>query len=347
MKKRLAALVLGGLFLLVATPAMSAKKVKWDVPIAFGSKLEVLGSSAVKLSDFLKDASGKKIRLKIVEPGKIVPAFQIFDAVKNGKVKAGFSWAGYWQGKIPAAALFASMPFGPEPSEYLAWLHEGNGMKLWRELYAKHNIVPVQCGILPPETSGWFKTEITSPDDLKGKKIRWSGLGGKVLANMGVSVVQIPGGELFQAAEKGVIDAFEFSMPAIDRRLGFYKIIKNNYYPGWHQPASPLELLVNKETWDKLEDEQRAMIEMGCMAVNAWAIARGEAIQAEFIEQNEKDGVNNRYWSESMLDAFRKSTDEVMKAESAKDADFKRVYEDMQAFRASYKNWSKLGYMPR
>ncbi|MGF1641092.1 MAG: TRAP transporter substrate-binding protein [Rhodospirillales bacterium] len=237
-----AAFVVGAM----VTPADAQEKVQWRVPIGFASTLPALGDNAPWVAEQLEAASGGNIRLRIEEPGKIVPAFQIMEAVKDKKVPAGYTWVGYDQGKIPALPLIAAVPFGMEPWEFNAWWYYGGGQQLGEELYAPHNIHPILCGIISPETAGWFKFEIQSLDDVKGLKIRFAGLGGRVMEKLGASVTMIPGGEIFQALEKGTIDASEFSLPEVDEKLGFHQVVKNNYFPGWHQPFTSLHLIVKQ-----------------------------------------------------------------------------------------------------
>ena len=185
----------------MTSPANAEEKVRWKVPIAFASTLPALGDNAPWVADQLKAASGGNIQFKIEEPGKIVPPFQIMEAVKDKKVPAGYTWVGYDQGRIPATPLISAVPFGMEPWEFNAWWYYGGGQQLGEELYAPVNIHPILCGIIGPETAGWFKFEIKSLDDIKGLKIRFAGLGGKVLEKLGASVTMIPGGEIFQALE--------------------------------------------------------------------------------------------------------------------------------------------------
>ncbi|GAB4247571.1 MULTISPECIES: TRAP transporter substrate-binding protein [Deferrisoma] len=349
-----------GLRLVAVTVAMAAlvvspgwakeKKVLLKVPIAFSTALPGLGSTIQWMADRIEPLSGGSMRMKVYEPGKLVAPFEILDAVSTGKVNAGYTTAGYWQGKMPAAALFSAVPFGPEAGEYLAWLYYGNGMKLYQEMYdqAGYNVKVLVCGIIAPETSGWFKKEIQSPEDLKGLRIRFYGLGGKVMEKLGASVSVIPGGEIFPALEKGAIDATEFSMPAIDKRLGFYKIAKHNYFPGWHQQATVFELLINKDVWNGLSDHQKMVLEILSKASVADSYAYGEAIQFDAMKENvEKHGVKLHYWKDEMLQAFRKAWDEVAEEEAAKDEFFKKVWEDMKAFRTNYKVWQAYAFLPR
>lgn len=318
-------------------------------PIAFASNLPALGTPILFVADQLQKISNGEVEMKVYEPGKLVPPLEILDAVSSGKANSGYTTAGYWIGKIPAAALFSAVPFGPEALEYMAWLYHGNGRKLYQETYdqAGYNIHVIPCAIISPETSGWFKEEITSPEQLKGLNIRFFGLGGKVMEQLGANPSLLPGGEIFGALEKGQIDATEFSMPAIDERLGFYKIVKNNYFPGWHQQATVFELMINKEFWNGLTERQRAIIELVCMASMTNSVAEAEAAQGEtLVRQRDENGVQLRYWSDDMLQTYRDAWDEVLK-EQQSDPMFKKVWDDLSAFRESYDLWEKHAFLPR
>jgi TRAP-type mannitol/chloroaromatic compound transport system substrate-binding protein len=226
------AVALGMTVAAIGTAEAKSDRVRWSVPIAFGTNLVALGDTLPWVSESLEKMSDGKIKFQIFEPGKLVPGIEIFDAVSSGKVDAGYSWMGYEQGKVPASVLFGAVPFGMEPWEFMSWMYFGGGDALLKELYAPHNVVPIFCGIISPETAGWFRFEIKDLDQLKGLKMRAAGLGGKVMQKMGASVTVLPGGELFQALEKGVLDATEFSLPAIDQQLNSHKVAKPNYFPG-------------------------------------------------------------------------------------------------------------------
>ncbi len=332
---------------IAAAPADAAEKVRWKVPIAFSSTLPALGDTAPWVAERLKLASGGDVQLKIFEPGKLVPPFQIMEAVKNNKLPAGYTWIGYDIGKIPALALLGAVPFGMEPWEFMAWWYYGNGQQLAEELYGEHSVHPILCGIIPPETAGWFSFEIKSLDDVKGLKIRFAGLGGKVLEKLGASVTVLPGGEIYQALEKGAIDAAEFSLPEVDQLLGFDKIVKNNYFPGWHQTFTSLHLIVNKTVWDGLQDSTKGMIDMGCIAGTANSLAKAEANQGPVIAGFPAKGVTPRKLPEDVLRTLQKTSKEVLEEEAAKDAWFKKIYESQKAFSEQYALWKKFGFLPR
>jgi TRAP-type mannitol/chloroaromatic compound transport system substrate-binding protein len=331
-------------------PAIAKDKLLLKTPIAFATALPGLGSPIPRVAEQLKLMSGGTLRMKIYEPGKLVPPFEILGAVSSGKINSGYTTSGYWAGKIPAAPLFSAVPFGPEAGEYMAWLYYGNGLKLYQEMYdqAGYNVHVLPCAIIAPETSGWFAKEISSADDLKGLKMRFFGLGGKVMQKLGVATSLLPGGEIFPALEKGAIDATEFSMPAIDARLGFHKLVKFNYFPGWHQQATVFEVLINKDVWNGASAQHKAILENACKASMADSFAEGEAIQhAAMIKNVEKNGVQIKTWNDEMLATFKKTWEEVANEEAQNDAFFAKVLADLKSFRKGYAVWKTNAFLPR
>ena len=330
-------------------PAIAEKNVLLKTPIYYNSALPGLGSPIKYVADNINELSGGSIKVKTYEPGKLVSPKEILDTVSTGKVQAGFATAGNWGGKIPAARLFSSIPFGPEAPEYISWFYYGNGNALHQELYDKNKLnVKVQvCGILPPETSGWFNKEINQASDLEGLKMRFFGLGALVMEKLGVSTVGLPGGEIFPAIEKGVIDATEFSMPVVDQRIGVKKLLKYNYFPGWHQQATVMELIINKDVWSGLSERQQSVINHICKSATLDALAYGESLQSPVMKRNLEEGVVNKYWSPEMLDIFQSKWNEVIEEQSAADADFKRIFADLNSFRESYDLWESNAFLPR
>lgn len=335
-----------------ANPAL-AKKVKpvlLKVPSTYAAVLPGLGTTTTWVAERLHIASNGSLKMKVYEPGKLVAPFEILNAVSTGKVNAGYSISGYWEGKMPGSSIFSTVPFGPEAGEFLAWMYYGNGRKLYQEMYDQggYNVHVIPCGIIAPETGGWFKKPIDTVADLKGLKIRYYGLGGKVLQKLGASVSLIPGGEIFPALEKNAIEATEFSMPAIDSRLGFYKIAKYNYFPGWHQQATLFELLINKDTWNQMDESQQMLMEIICKAATCDAYAFTESLQAKVMKENvEKHGVENRYYSKELLSAFESAWKEVATELSETSPFFKKAWEDLSEFRGTYDMWENYAFLPR
>ena len=338
---------------LATTTALAATGVQaqevFEMTSGFARNLPLLGTGATDFVDKVNSIS-TEVEFEQFDPGELVPTLEALDAVANGSVDAAWTTSGYWQGKIPAASLFAAVPFGPEAGEFLGWMLYDDGNALFQRMYeeAGYNVQVMPCGITAPETSGWFKEEITSLDQLQGLNMRFFGLGAEVMQRLGVSTSLLAGGDIFPALERGAIDATEFSMPRVDARLGFYNIAKFNYFPGWHQPATIYELLINKDRWDELDEIAQNQITIACQANLATMYAEGEATNYQaMIENEEQNGVTIVQWPAEMLDAFETEWTAVAEDLAAEDAFFKEVWEDLQEYRANYETWGNSIYLPR
>ena len=325
----------------------AAEKIRWKVQSTFNTGWPALGDPIARLADTLNKATDGRIQLKVYEPGKILPPLEISPSISKGDLPAAYNYMAYDQGRIPAAVLFAAVPFGMEPWEYAAWWFEGEGSKLANDIYNKQNIKVLLCSTIGPETAGWYRNPITSLDDLKGLKIRFSGLGGMVLNEIGASATLMAGGEIFAALEKGTLDATEYSMPAIDEVLGFHKITKFNLFPGWHQVSTSTHFMVNLDLWNKIGPADQALFEMACTAAAMRAITTGEFLQGKQIASFPSKGVTAARLPDSVLRELQKVSAKVMAEQSAKDADFKKVWNSQQAFMKEYDVWQKWGYLPR
>jgi TRAP-type mannitol/chloroaromatic compound transport system substrate-binding protein len=325
----------------------AAEKIRWKVQSTFNTGWPALGDPIARLADTLDKATDGRIKLKVYEPGKILPPLEISPSISKGDLPAAYNYMAYDQGRIPAAVLFAAVPFGMEPWEYAAWWFEGEGSKLANDIYNKQNIKFLLCSTIGPETAGWYRNPITSLDDLKGLKIRFSGLGGMVLNEIGASATLMAGGEIFAALEKGTLDATEYSMPAIDEVLGFHKITKFNLFPGWHQVSTSTHFMVNLDLWKKIGAADQALFEMACTAAAMRAITTGEFLQGKQIASFPSKGVTAARLPDSVLRELQKVSAKVMAEQSAKDADFKKVWNSQQAFMKEYDVWQKWGYLPR
>jgi TRAP-type mannitol/chloroaromatic compound transport system substrate-binding protein len=324
----------------LATPAAAQERVQWKMQSAFPSNLPHTGVSAKRLEAMVDRLSGGNFKLKFYEPGALVPPLECFDAAEKGSVESCYSPAGFHAGKYPALAFFTTVPFGPQYGEFFAWKIYGGGNELQKEIYDRHGLTKFDCGATGPETSGWFREKIGSLDDLKGLKMRFFGLGAQVMQKLGVSTQLLAPPDIYPALERGVIDATEFAMPDMDIELGFYQVAKYNYYPGWHQPASVGELLMNKAAFEALPETYKAMLEAAC----GWNIhinyAESEAMNPPAMnEMLEKYGVQNVRWTDTELAAFEEAWNEVLAEQAAADPIFKKVADSYLAFRKVYKTW--------
>ena len=325
----------------------SLPAIHWRVPVAFGTNLPALGDNILIVAEMIEKSTAGRIDLQVFEPGMIVPPFSITEGVKDKKIDAGYTWVGYDSGKIPATPLISAVPFGMEPWEFAAWYFEDEGKMLAEALYEPHNVHPVLCGLVSPETAGWFREPIETLEDFKGLKIRFAGLGGVVLQKLGASVTLIPGGEIYQALEKGAIDATEFSLPVVDQMLGFDRVAKYNYFPGWHQTFTSAHLIVNLETWRALPPSDQALIEMACTAGVIRNLARGEALQGEVMSGFADKGVTPMKLPLDILKQLQAVTQEVLEDEARKDEDFARIWNSQKTFMGKYKIWKDHAYLPR
>jgi TRAP-type mannitol/chloroaromatic compound transport system substrate-binding protein len=344
--------VLGGaLAALVAFSAVTASaqdqpKHRWKMDSAFGSKLAVLGPAGVRVAENISKLSLDTLRLKFFEPGALVPGVQYFDAVSSGSLDAAWGGAGYHMGQNTAYGFFSALPFGPGFGEYNGWMFHGGGQELYQELMAKSNIYVRVCGMIPPESSGWFREEIKSISDLRGIKMRFFGLGARVMEKIGVSTQLLAGGDIYPALELGSIDATEFSMPSIDETLGFHQVAKHYYFPGWHQPSSFGDLSINMDRWAALSDWQKEIVGVVCDANIMQEYVDGEAQQGGAINRMRDDfGVNMHSWSDADLELLEAKWNEVAVTESKANPDFDRVYKHYSAYREEQKDWRSRGYL--
>ncbi len=331
--------------LAISTGDAEAKKVRWKMHTAFGENVAVIGPVGYRIADWVRAMSDGDFDIKVFEPGALAGGYAYYDPVSQGAFEAAYGTPGANQGKNSAYAFLSTWPFGPGALEFNAWMRYGGGIELARELYGKDNIMYFYCGMIPPETSGWFREPIESLDQLRGLKMRFFGMGAKVMQKFGVATQQLAGGDIYPALELGTIDATEFSMPAIDRSYGFYQIAKYNYFPGWHQQSTTNEILVNMDKWNELSDPHKAMFEVACTANIGIELAEGEALQPAAMAANEADGVKNMSWPDEVIDQLREKWEEVLAEEIAANPDVARLWDSFSTFHDQYVIWGEKGYL--
>ncbi|MCP4577548.1 MAG: TRAP transporter substrate-binding protein [Deltaproteobacteria bacterium] len=325
----------------VNAPAILAQKnYRWKMVTTWPSGLPVLQTGCERLAKLVGELSGGRLKIDVYAAGELVPAMGIFDAVSNGTVQAGSGAAYYWAGKTAAAQWFSAVPFGMNAQGMSAWFHAGDGLKLWEETYAPFNLIPRPGGSTGVQMGGWFNKKINSIADFKGLKMRIPGLGGKVLAKAGATVVLSPGGEIFTNLERGVIDATEWVGPLHDNRMGFYQAAKYYYYPGWHEPGTYLEYFFNKKAYESLPKDLQAILDTACMANELWCLAQFDARNgAALVELIKKHKVELLKYPDSVMDALRKLSKEVVAEQAAKDAMSKKVSAGFEAFQKQVGPW--------
>ena len=343
------------LFPVFATYADAEERVRWKMQSAFASTFGVTGEGGLKFSENLREMSGGKLQISFFEPGALVPAGEVFGAVVAGSIEAGWTTPAYHVGWLPSAAVFASLPFGPAAGEFLAWLKFGGGKELKDEIYGRYGVKGMTCSISPPQASGWFRNEIRSVADLAGLKMRSIGLGAIVWRKLGVSTQLLAPAwaslkrkkrYIYAAFQSGEIDAAEFSFPSIDYQAGLQQVAKHYYFPGWHHQSAVGEFLIDSRRYSGLSQAYRRMIEVACDANITWAYSTSEASQfAAMNRMTDNHSVKIHSWSNEMLAQFREAWEEVAKEESAKDKDFKRVYESYLDFHNRHAVWRENAYV--
>jgi TRAP-type mannitol/chloroaromatic compound transport system substrate-binding protein len=291
----------------------------------------------------VKAMSDGRLNIQVFAGGQLVPALQTFDAVSQGTVEMGHGAAYYWAGKVPAAQFFTAVPFGMNAQGMNSWYYYGGGIELWQETYKPFNLVPFPMGNTGVQMGGWFRKKINSVNDLKGLKMRIPGLGGKVMAKAGVNPVLLAGGEIYTALERGTIDATEWVGPYHDLRLGLYRAAKYYYYPGWHEPGTALELIINQKAWDSLPKDLQTIVRVACESNSLRMFAEFEAKNLDALnELKTKYNVKTYAYPDQVIRTLKKYTREVMQENASSDAAFKKVYTAYEKFRANNDAWNDV-----
>ena len=330
---------------MVAAPAIvsGAEKLKWKMVTTWPKNFPGLGTGANNLAKLITEMSGGRIEVKVYGAKELVPAFEVFDAVSRGTAEMGHGAAYYWKGKSEAAQFFAAVPYGLNAQEMNGWLYHGGGMELWEKIYDRFNLVPAAAGNTGVQMGGWFNKQINSLGDLKGLKMRIPGLGGEVLKRAGGTPVNLPGGELYTSLQSGAIDATEWVGPYNDLAFGLYKAAKYYYYPGWHEPGTTLEAMINKDAFNKLSKDLQSIVLNACKVVNqdmlAEYTARNNAALHTLVNKHK---VDLRQFPDDVLAKLRQLSDEVVAEVAAKDELTKQVYESFRTFRDQVMEWHKV-----
>ncbi|WP_169822976.1 TRAP transporter substrate-binding protein [Methyloligella halotolerans] len=316
--------------------AQPTESIHLTMPVLYGTHLPGLGKPARDWALLTQQLSGKTLRISILQPGEGPAPQELLDAVSSGKVDAAFSKASFWADRFPAASLFAGFPFGPDAPGYAAWFRGGNGLKLYQKMYddAGLSVHVLPCAFAGAETSGWFAKPLQTVADIDGLRMRIFGQGGLVMRRLGAVPALVPGSELEQAFESGKIDAAEFYPPAVDAEAHLGKIAKYIYVPGWHQPETVMELLINKDRWSALSDRQQSWIETACDATLLRTMAENPVHASEALKGFAAEGVEIKTWPTPLLEAFHRSWEEIANDQARQDAFFAEVFDDLRAFRA-------------
>jgi len=328
----------------LAAPAVIAqKKYQWRMVTTWPPKLPVLQDGCERLAKRIGELTEGRLQIQVFAAGELVPALESFQAVSDGTVEAGSGASYYWAGKEPATQWFSAVPFGMNGQGMSTWFHGGDGLKLWEEVYAPFNLIPRPGGSTGVQMGGWFRKRIETIDDFKGLKMRIPGLGGKVVAKAGGTVVLTPGGEIFTNLERGVIDATEWVGPLHDLRLGLYKAAKYYYYPGWHEPGTYLEYFFNKKAFESLPKDLQHIVNAACVENEHWVLAQFEAQNGAALQELiTKHKVELVKFPDEVLKKLAKLAEEVNEEEAAKSPIAKKVNESFKKFAKVVGTWGMI-----
>ena len=326
-----------------ANTSLEQKQYNWRLVTAWPKNYPGLGMAPERIADLVEEMSNGQMKITVYGAGEQVPAFGVFDAVSSGSHQMGHSGGYFWKGKVPAAQFFTGVPFGLTADEINAWTNRGGGLELWREIYEPFNIYPIPAGNTGTQMFGWFNKEINSLEDIKGLKMRIPGIGGEVLKRAGGIPVTLPGGELFTALQTGVIDATEWVGPYNDLTFGFQQTAKYYYYPGWHEPGSMLELLINKDAWDSLPKHLQVIIETASKAVNQDILdeytARNNKALRELVDVH---GVELRRLPDDVIAEFKIIANEILEENAYEDETVNKVYQSYLKFKNEVSEYHKV-----
>jgi TRAP-type mannitol/chloroaromatic compound transport system substrate-binding protein len=328
----------------VAAPAVaqSMPDVRWRLTSSFPRQLDTIFGTAQTLSRYLAEATDNRFQIQTFPAGELVGGLQALDAVQTGAVECAHTPTYFYFGKDPTLAFGTGVPFGLNARQQHAWWHFADGKELINGVLAKYNATSLACGNSGTQMGGFFRKELKEVSDLNGLKFRIGGLGGLVLAKLGVVPQQIAAGDVYPALERGTLDAAEFVGPYDDEKLGLSKVAKYYYAPGWWEGGAMLHLVVNLEKWNALPKNYQAILFQAAEAANNWMLAKYDAVNGQALRRMIGSGTELRAFPQPIMEASLKAANELYAELSAKNADFKKTYDSMVAFRADVLPWWQL-----
>ena len=316
--------------------------VNWRMVTSWPKALDTVHGSAELMCQRIDKLTDGKFKIRVFAAGEIVPPLQVADAVQNNTVECGHTLTSFYIGKRPAWAFDAGVAFGLNARQQAAWMYYGGGRELMRDVFKKDNLVALPCGNVGVQMGGWYRKEIKTVEDLKGLKFRIGGLGGTIMTKLGVVPQQIAGGDIYAALERGTIDAAEWIGPYDDEKLGFHRVAKFYYAPGWWEGSAQITTLVNLAQWEALPPAFREAYEAAAAEQTLLMMAKYDAKNPEALKRLAAAGVQVKQFPKPILDACYKATFETYAELSAKDADFKKVYDSWLPFLDESNRWFRV-----
>jgi TRAP-type mannitol/chloroaromatic compound transport system substrate-binding protein len=333
----------------VATPALaqSNPKVKWRLTSSFPKSLDTIYGAAEVFAKTVAEATDNNFQIQVFAAGEIVPGLQAADAVSNGTVEMAHTASYYYVGKDPTFAMFTAQPFGLNARMQSAWMEFGGALDLANQFFKKYNFVAFPAGNTGTQMGGWFRNEIKTVGDVKGLKFRIAGYAGQIFSRLGAVPQQVAGGDIYPALEKGTIDAAEWVGPYDDEKLGFYKVAKYYYYPGWWEGGAMLHNFINLDKWNQLPKSYQAVVKAASAEAHNWMLAKYDAANPLAIKRLVAAGALLRPFPQPVMEAFYKATKETYADTASKNPEFKKVLDSMVAFRGNEYTWwqvAELGF---
>ena len=325
-----------------AAAQAQTETVKWRYATMWPKSLDAMHGSAENWAKRVTGITAGRFEIRTFAAGEIVPPGSVFDAVKDGTIEAGHVLSSFFFGKDPALGFDAGMPFGLNARQQAAWMHDGGGLQLMRDVFKKYNIVQFPVGNVGVQMGGWYRKEIKSVADLKGLKFRIGGIGGAVLSKLGAVPQQIPPSDIYTSLEKGTIDAAEWIGPYDDEKLGLQKVAKYYYTPGWWEGSAQVTLLINAKAWEALPKPYQEAIEAAAAEQTLVMLAKYDAKNPEALRRLVAGGAQLRQFPRAVLDACYKATNEFFKEQSAKSADFQKIFDSWAKFRDDENLWFRV-----
>ena len=316
--------------------------VRWRMVTSWPQALDTIYGGAQTVCDRVSALTDGRFTIEPYAAGEIVPGLEVLDAVQAGAVECGHTASYYYVGKNPALAFGASVPFGLNAQQQNAWFYHGGGLALMQALYADFGVLTFPAGNTGVQMGGWFKRQINTLAELQGLKMRIPGIGGKVMAELGVNVQVLPGGEIFLALDRGAIDAAEFVGPYDDEKLGLADAAQFYYYPGWWEPGTTTELQVNRTAWDKLPKDYQEVLKTAAYEANINMLAKYDALNGMALKRLVDSGVQLTAYSNEILQAAQVASREILEADASSDATFKTIYQQWKQFRDSVSSWNQI-----
>jgi TRAP-type mannitol/chloroaromatic compound transport system substrate-binding protein len=327
-----------------AAPAIAQPRrvIHWRLASSFPKSLDTIFGASEILARRVAESTEGRFQLRVFAAGELVPGLQVLDAVQNGTVECGHTAPYYYIGKDPAFAFATALPFGLNARQQNAWMYYGGGLEAVAGLFKDYGCIQFPAGNTGAQMGGWFRREIRSVEDLKGLKFRIGGLGGQVLANLGVVAQQIAGGDIYPALVRGTIDAAEWVGPYDDEKLGFHKVARYYYYPGWWEGGPQLSMVVNLRKWGELPRAYQSAFEAGCAEANIHMLARYDAKNPEALRRLVAGGARLRTFPRPVMEAALKSANGLYAELARKSPHFKRIFDGWNRFRSEQFLWFRV-----